>query len=172
MSNQFRFSSGLFFKGLISDLLFTAGSFDSTNEQQPYSNKAEMFSFSKNEWITIADYPFSKQLYLAPVLYKFDSFFVFGGYTGRSSTDIVRFSLKTQTWIFAGALNHQRHGHGVIGSGSGFLIVGGYGKPRTLPTENCHINTNDEVECVTQKPKLYYYLHYPEMFHVTENFCM
>ena len=61
-----------------------------------------------------------------------------------------------------------RKGHGVIVQQGQFIVIGGANGP--LGTERCSL-VNDSIQCTTVDPELENYNHYPEMMHVSEDFC-
>ena len=65
-----------------------------------------------------------------------------------------------------------RRGHNAIVVQGEMLVVGGY-SPQTEPykTERC-IETDAQIRCSDQEPKLVNYSYYPELFAVPDNYCI
>ena len=80
----------------------------------------------------------------------------------------VKFTTESETWAQIGSLNKARQGHGVIQTGSSFLVVGGLFGP--APTEKCEMS-DSQVKCKTMEPTLTGYIQYPELMSVPADFC-
>ena len=129
----------------------------------PDSKLVELYLTAHMAWFSVGSYPYAdKYLYLAPILYHIDSFYVFAGYddNGAESKVIGRFFAPTQTWSKAGELKAARYGHGVIFDGHQFIVAGGVG---TFNTESCTVD-EDGVQCRELSLQLVNYYYYPEMY--------
>lgn len=80
---------------------------------------------------------------------------------------IGRMDLNGQ-WTQAGELNQARWGHNVIYDGQFLMVVGGH--LDNASTEKCSIE-DGSISCVSQKPELYNWAHYPELTLVADDFC-
>jgi hypothetical protein len=69
-----------------------------------------------------------------------------------------------------GKLIYARNSHGAIFNGDVFIVAGGYYDEKFV-TEACSIK-KDEVNCIKQAPVLADYDWYPEMFLVSDAFCL
>lgn len=137
----------------------------------PNNKQVELYLTVYMTWFAVDEYPYAdKYLYLTPILYHIDSFFVFAGYddNGTESKVIGRFYVPTRTWSKAGELKTGRYGHGAIFDGYKFIVAGGFG---TLSTESCIVD-GGYVTCSEGSPQLINYYYYPEMYLVeTASFC-
>ena len=70
-----------------------------------------------------------------------------------------------------GELNQGRRGHNAIVVQGEILVVGGYRNGGSLKTERC-VETDDQMRCSAQEPELTNYQYYPELFAVTDNYCI
>ena len=107
-------------------------------------------------------------IFLAPMVFVEDSFYVVGGWTGSDNFDDTIGKLDAfSNWSKVGELRMGRHGHSVIFDGEYMLVVGGFGENLT---EKCTF-TAKGVNCYEQSPRLYNYEYYPELFLVPVDFC-
>ena len=129
------------------------------------------------QWSTENDYPFSPDISEAAVISKDSHFYLFGGWSERSSmgflsaqTTIAKFDGITRQWSLVGTMNTPRHGHGVItmNANSAFVVAGGVGN---MPIEKCTQTGNDAITCEDTDVNLYHYEHYPALFIVDNDFC-
>ena len=66
-------------------------------------------------------------------------------------------------------MNYERRAHGVIHVQNYFLVVGGgLGE---LPTEKCRVD-DASLSCTVNEPHLTDYAYHPELFLVSEDFCV
>ena len=130
------------------------------------------------QWSIEDDYPFSPDISEAAVISKGNHFFLFGGWSERSSkgflsamTTIAKFDGITRQWSSVGNMNTPRHGHGVItmNSNSAFMLVGGVGN---VPIEKCTDHGNNVISCEDTNASLHNYEHYPALFIVDTDFCL
>ena len=65
-------------------------------------------------------------------------------------------------------MKKRRRGHGVVHNGQDFVIVGGAGR---LPIEVCTLS-GVTIDCEEREAVLTNYMYYPELFLVTDEFCI
>ena len=109
----------------------------------------------------------------AAVIHHQNAYFYFGGYTNYTEYDrtIARLDGKTFRWSKLGQLNQGRNGHNVILLQSYFLVVGGYNYDiGSVMSEKCHYSSG-KIKCTAQQPGLYYYIDFPELLAVPDNYC-
>ena len=68
-----------------------------------------------------------------------------------------------------GTLVNGRRGHGVIFDGEKILVIGGYDGEGPVKNEVCSLE-DSTMTCVEQSTVLGYYVYYPELFLVAEDF--
>ena len=108
------------------------------------------------------------RLYRTPVVALGSSFYIFGGDNGSISATIACFSTISKQWSKVGELNDARYAHGVFADADHFVVVGGYG---SFSTERCYFTNKSQLQCETVNPVVDYYIYYPEMMSVQENYC-
>ena len=107
---------------------------------------------------------------MAPILYLSDNFFVFGGNAAEPlQSDIIGKLNHNGQWTQAGKLQVARRAHNAIFDGQYVIVVGG--NDIELPTEICSVKDDRTISCTSQKPNLYDYTHFPELYLVEESFC-
>ena len=162
--------------------------------QSPGHNKAEILFDNSTDpfWVSIDAYPYSgldtdsqsllsictlrlfirkEVLARAAVIHAWRHFYVIGGWAGyeMDKTDIIaRLDTINYEWSMAGRLTTARYWHGATVVDDIVLVVGGDGN---LKTERCAKSENDNIECVEQEPRLYFYYKWPEMFIVDGDYC-
>ena len=118
------------------------------------------------------DFPFEPKkadnfISYASITYVQNAFYLFGGYHSSYELNIIgRMDLDGQ-WTYAGRLNQSRRGHNIIYDGEYLMVIGGAGDRLT---EKCLIE-DGSFSCTSQRPKLYKYYAYPELFLVSCIFC-
>ena len=144
-------------------------------------NKAELMNLTSRTWQVTESYPYASKISLAMTVNLRNNFILFGGEREKpiyASADIALFTTESETWTKIGQLQTRRQGHGVIDLGDHFLVVGGinYDEESSsveddLPTEKCKLDENDNMKCSSIDPVLNFYVQYPELFVVPENYC-
>ena len=86
---------------------------------------------------------------------------------GQGYLDAIGKLDKNNLWSLAGNLATARSGHGAVFIDGFFLVVGGYDNHRT---EKCSLQEG-AISCRNQKPILYDYASYPELFLVSDSYC-
>ena len=86
---------------------------------------------------------------------------------GQGYLDAIGRLDKNNLWSLAGNLATARSGHGAVFIDGFFLVVGGYKNHRT---EKCSLQEG-AISCRNQKPILYDYASYPELFLVSDSYC-
>ena len=117
------------------------------------------------KWRKTTDYPYSRAISYAPVVFRSRRFYVFGGHPAVST--IASFHEKYQTWSKSGELNVKRYGHGVVAINDYFMVVGGYGYKST---EKCKI-FGGHLSCSKLDQKLENFAVYPELFIIDPDRC-
>ena len=134
-------------------------------------NKAE-FYYNYTWWET-EPWPFSDSISMYAATTFNRKAYIFGGLDGYNYLTTVA-TFDGLEWLAIGRLVHGRHAHGVIqvDGTNGFLVVGGAGD---YLSEECHSSfesTDSNFECHSVGPTLTNYAWYPELFPVTNNYCV
>ena len=106
-----------------------------------------------------------------------NGFYYFGGNSGDSFGTLEKINCldsKTFLWSTVGALLEKRQKNNVIEVQGQFLILGGEikkdGLLGTVQTEKC-VFEETKLQCSEQDPLLENYSNFPELFHISEDYC-
>ena len=125
----------------------------------------EFYNFQSNAWSQGPDYPYSSYINASPICYYQNMFVLFG-----KDGVIAAFDMFTKQWSQIGStIVSERSYHNAIQLlDSSFLIFGGHANE--IATEKCSWKEK-EIQCSTQEPTVTMYAAFPELFHVSDNYC-
>ena len=141
----------------------------------PDHKHVELFHFKTTSWFSIGVYPYADAYFMrAPIIYQENAFYVLGGSNANSASNTIgRLDAINFSWSLAGHLNAARRGHNaILIDDVNVIVVGGYETTqKSFKNEKCTISQSGTMTCMDQSPTLSYFVDWPELFLVSEQFC-
>ena len=121
-------------------------------------------------WKIIADAPVQGKSYdKYAVVFHDSSHYYFGGYAdNKNLNSILRLQPVGPSWTWSNVeqINSARLGHAVVSVSEKVMVIGGGGNNKN---EACLLK-NGQFNCIELSSSLYFYVHYPIVFTVPNNY--